>query len=122
VCVSRAPLARLSAYKKRMGLTVRWVSSLRSDFNYDFGVSLRPGDDPDKVPFNFGTTWFYNRDCLNRSVAETEFEPIYAEMNRRGAILFVHPAGTGICSPFINDYRFRAAAGTSLEERPLSCT
>jgi 6-methylsalicylate decarboxylase len=54
--------------------------------------------------------------CLNRSVAETEFEPIYAEMNRRGAILFVHPAGTGICSPFINDYRFRAAVGTSLED------
>ena len=37
--------------------------------------------------------------CLNRSVAETEFEPIYAEMNRRGAVLFVHPAGSGICSP-----------------------
>jgi predicted TIM-barrel fold metal-dependent hydrolase len=54
--------------------------------------------------------------CLNRSIAETEFEPIYAEMNRRGAILFVHPAGTGICSPFINDYRFRGAVGTSLED------
>jgi hypothetical protein len=37
-------------------------------------------------------------------------------MNRRGAILFVHPAGTGICSPFINDYRFRGAVGTSLED------
>jgi predicted dithiol-disulfide oxidoreductase (DUF899 family) len=44
LCVSRAPLARPNAYKKRMGLTVRWVSSLRSDFNYDFGVPLRPGD------------------------------------------------------------------------------
>jgi predicted TIM-barrel fold metal-dependent hydrolase len=54
--------------------------------------------------------------CLNRSVAETEFEPIYQEMNRRGAILFVHPAGTGACSPFINDYRFRASVGTSLED------
>jgi 6-methylsalicylate decarboxylase len=53
---------------------------------------------------------------LYRSIAETEFEPIYAEMNRRGAILFVHPAGTGICSPFINDYRFRVAVGTSLED------
>ena len=42
--------------------------------------------------------------CLGRSVAETEFEPIYAEMNRRGAILFVHPAGSGICSPFITGY------------------
>ena len=42
--------------------------------------------------------------CLGRSIAETEFEPIYAEMNRRGAVLFVHPAGSGICSPFIVDY------------------
>jgi predicted TIM-barrel fold metal-dependent hydrolase len=54
--------------------------------------------------------------CLNRSIAETEFEPIYAEMNRRGAVLFVHPAGTGICSPFIVDYNFRASVGTSLED------
>src|SRR5690348_16747452 len=36
--------------------------------------------------------------CLNRSVAETEFEPIYAELNRRGAVLFVHPATNGLCS------------------------
>ena len=54
--------------------------------------------------------------CLNRSVAETEFEPIYEEMDRRGAILFVHPAGTGICSPFIVDYGYRASVGTSLED------
>jgi predicted TIM-barrel fold metal-dependent hydrolase len=57
-----------------------------------------------------------NISCLNRSVAEAEFEPIYAEMNRRGAILFVHPAVTGICSPFITDYKFTASVGTSLED------
>ena len=62
LCVSRAPLTKLNAFKQRMGFTFRWVSSLRSDFNYDFGVSLRSGADPDKVPFNFGTTWFYNRE------------------------------------------------------------
>ena len=54
--------------------------------------------------------------CLGRSVAEIEFEPIYEEMNRRGAILFVHPAGSGINSPLINDYNYRAAVGTSLED------
>jgi predicted dithiol-disulfide oxidoreductase (DUF899 family) len=57
LCASRAPLARLEAFKQRMGFTFRWVSSLRSDFNFDFGVSLRPGDDPAKVPFNFNTRW-----------------------------------------------------------------
>src|ERR1700739_1523510 len=54
--------------------------------------------------------------CLGRSIAETEFEPIYAEMNRRGAVLFVHPAATGICSPFITDSNLRASVGTSLED------
>lgn len=54
--------------------------------------------------------------CLKRSIAEPEFEPVYQEMNRRGAILFVHPAGSGILSPMINDYGYRAEVGTSLED------
>ena len=36
--VSRAPLAKLQAYKHRMGWTFPWVSSLGSDFNFDFNV------------------------------------------------------------------------------------
>jgi len=54
--------------------------------------------------------------CLERSVAEAEFEPIYQEMNRRAAVLFVHPSVTGICSPFITEYGYTAAVGTSLED------
>jgi predicted dithiol-disulfide oxidoreductase (DUF899 family) len=38
--VSRAPLAKLRAYKQRMGWTFPWASSLASDFNFDFNVSL----------------------------------------------------------------------------------
>ena len=38
--VSLAPLAKLQAYKRRMGWTFPWASSLGSDFNADFGVSL----------------------------------------------------------------------------------
>src|SRR5215472_8347008 len=36
--VSRAPLARLQAYKRRMGWTFPWASSAPSDFNHDFNV------------------------------------------------------------------------------------
>jgi predicted dithiol-disulfide oxidoreductase (DUF899 family) len=39
LCVSRAPLQRLQAYERRMGWTFPWVSSLGSDFNFDFEVS-----------------------------------------------------------------------------------
>jgi len=38
--VSRAPLAKLDAYKRRMGWTFPWASSLTSEFNFDFCVSL----------------------------------------------------------------------------------
>jgi predicted dithiol-disulfide oxidoreductase (DUF899 family) len=38
--VSRAPLAKLQAYKRRMGWTFPWVSSQAGDFNFDFNVSI----------------------------------------------------------------------------------
>jgi predicted dithiol-disulfide oxidoreductase (DUF899 family) len=53
VAISRGPLASLEAYRKRMGWTFRWVSSAGSDFNFDFGVSRRPGEKT--LDYNFGT-------------------------------------------------------------------
>ena len=38
--VSRAPLAKISAYKRRMGWHFPWFSSFGDDFNYDFHVSF----------------------------------------------------------------------------------
>ncbi len=40
MAVSRAPLAKLQAYRKRMGWTFAWASSFGSDFNYDFSVGF----------------------------------------------------------------------------------
>jgi predicted dithiol-disulfide oxidoreductase (DUF899 family) len=37
---SRAPLAKLQAFKRRMGWNFPWASSLGSDFNFDFNVSI----------------------------------------------------------------------------------
>jgi predicted dithiol-disulfide oxidoreductase (DUF899 family) len=37
--VSRAPLPKLQAYKRRMGWSFPWASSFESDFNYDFHVT-----------------------------------------------------------------------------------
>jgi predicted dithiol-disulfide oxidoreductase (DUF899 family) len=42
--VSRAPLANIERYKKRMGWTVPWFSSHGSDFNVDFGVTTDEGE------------------------------------------------------------------------------
>lgn len=40
MAVSRAPLAKLQAYQRRMGWTFPWASSADSDFNYDFNVAF----------------------------------------------------------------------------------
>jgi predicted dithiol-disulfide oxidoreductase (DUF899 family) len=54
LAASRGPLARLAAYKLRMGWSFPWVSSLGSDFNVDFAVftdeERRTG-----AGFNFGS-------------------------------------------------------------------
>jgi predicted dithiol-disulfide oxidoreductase (DUF899 family) len=40
IAVSRAPIAKLQQYKRRMGWTFPWASSFGSDFNFDFDVSF----------------------------------------------------------------------------------
>src|ERR1700704_1099070 len=57
--------------------------------------------------------------CFDRSTAEAEFEPLYQEMNRRGAVLNYHPIQNGICSPMINDYGFTVSVGASLEDTAI---
>lgn len=46
VAISRAPVARLEAYRQRMGWGFPWLSSLHNDFNFDYQVSFSP--DPAK--------------------------------------------------------------------------
>ena len=43
ICVSRAPLEKLLAYRQRMGWSFPWASSYGSDFNTDYGVSAGNG-------------------------------------------------------------------------------
>ena len=59
VTVSRAPLEKLEAFKKRMGWKFKWLSSLNSDFNWDFQVSFRPEDiEKKEVYYNYGKQSF----------------------------------------------------------------
>lgn len=56
IAVSRAPVGKLEAYRKRMGWRFPWVSSGRSDFNRDFHVSFGPEEvESGRVDYNFGT-------------------------------------------------------------------
>ena len=52
--VSRAPLAKIDAYKKRMGWSFPWVSSQASDFNFDYQASFTPQQIADgKAYYNY---------------------------------------------------------------------
>ena len=52
VAVSRGPLDRLQAYRRRMGWNFRWVSSAGSDFNFDYQVSYPAGTRDAGVDYN----------------------------------------------------------------------
>ena len=53
--VSRAPLAKLQAYKQRMGWSFPWASSSGSDFNFDFGVTHTKEEwEAGAAQYNFG--------------------------------------------------------------------
>jgi predicted dithiol-disulfide oxidoreductase (DUF899 family) len=55
--VSRAPLAQIEAFRKRMGWRFRWVSSNGSDFNYDYHVSFHKDEIAGgKVHYNYALT------------------------------------------------------------------
>jgi predicted dithiol-disulfide oxidoreductase (DUF899 family) len=54
VAISRAPLQKLEAYRRRMGWEFRWASSSGNDFNTDFGA-FTEDDRRNGTGFNFGT-------------------------------------------------------------------
>ncbi|HUN45517.1 MAG TPA: thioredoxin family protein [Stellaceae bacterium] len=57
IAISRAPLAKIAAFKQRMGWTFPWVSSDDSDFNFDLAVSFRRAEvAAGKADYNFSPT------------------------------------------------------------------
>jgi len=58
VTVSKAPFAKLDAFRRRMGWTFKWVSSLDNDFNRDFWVSFSEEERNGKAFYNFRTGAF----------------------------------------------------------------
>lgn len=67
VTVSRAPLQKLLDYRKRMGWTFDWVSSLGSDFNSDFHVSFAPEERAD-AEYNYRKNGFPSEEAPGISV------------------------------------------------------
>lgn len=53
---------------------------------------------------------------LGHSLVDPQFEPFWAELNRRGTILFIHPAGVGACSPLIQSFNLNWPIGAPIED------
>jgi predicted dithiol-disulfide oxidoreductase (DUF899 family) len=67
VVISRAPLEKLEAYKKRMGWSFRWVSALHTDFNRDYHVSFTPEEQKAAV-YNYNAGGFGSSEAPGVSV------------------------------------------------------
>jgi predicted dithiol-disulfide oxidoreductase (DUF899 family) len=67
--VSRAPLAEIEAFKRRMGWKFAWVSSFGSDFNFDYHVSFTPEErSSGKVYYNYAAGEFPSEEGPGASV------------------------------------------------------
>ncbi len=67
--ISRAPLADIERFRRRMGWQFKWVSSHDTDFNYDFGVSFTPEDKAKgEVYYNYGIRPFEGEELPGISV------------------------------------------------------
>ncbi len=67
--VSRAPLAQIEAFKKRMGWRFHWVSSNGSDFNYDYQVSMtKEESEKGQVYYNYSMQPFPSEERPGTSV------------------------------------------------------
>src|SRR6204780_797493 len=57
-----------------------------------------------------------NTSVLGRALVEPDYEPILAELDRRNAVLYLHPAGNSACSPLIADYHLTWMVGAPVED------
>jgi predicted dithiol-disulfide oxidoreductase (DUF899 family)/ketosteroid isomerase-like protein len=79
--VSRAPLKKIEAYRRRMGWTIPWYSSFGSDFNYDFHVTL----DEMVAPVEYNYT--------DRAVLLAKGEHYFTDGESHGLSVFLRDGG-----------------------------
>jgi predicted dithiol-disulfide oxidoreductase (DUF899 family) len=68
IAVSRAPLEKIEAYRKRMGWGFKWASSYSNEFNRDFHVSFTPEERKGPVDYNYTQQKFPSDEAAGISV------------------------------------------------------
>jgi predicted dithiol-disulfide oxidoreductase (DUF899 family) len=76
--ISRAPLAKIEAFRQRMGWHFPWFSSSETDFNYDYHVSFRPEDRVDgAVDYNYARRPFPLSEAPGASVFVRDGDDVF---------------------------------------------
>jgi predicted dithiol-disulfide oxidoreductase (DUF899 family) len=81
ICVSRAPIEKLVAYRERMGWSFNWASSHDTDFNFDYGVSAEDGTTHDPATPLLEANELALLKLLNEQPAVRESLPLIAIRN-----------------------------------------
>jgi predicted dithiol-disulfide oxidoreductase (DUF899 family) len=98
VVVSRAPLAKIEAFRRRMGWGVKWVSSYGGEFNFDFHVSFTDEDAArGEVYYNYEKQPFVSDELSGESVFFKD---------SGGAIFHTYSAYARGTESLINTYNF----------------
>jgi len=114
IVVSRAPLAEIEAYKKRMGWKFKWVSSYGIDFNRDFHVSFTPEENAGgKVNYNYAMTEFPSEEAPGLSAFVK---------NEAGEVLHTYSAYARGLDILLGAYNFLDMAPKGRDEDALPYT
>jgi predicted dithiol-disulfide oxidoreductase (DUF899 family) len=112
VVVSRAPLAEIQAYQKRMGWKFKWVSSFGTDFNHDFHVSFTPEEKANGAVYNYA----------KGAIPSEELPGLSAFIKNDGAILHTYSAYARGLDILVGAYNFLDFAPKGRDEDALPWT
>ena len=113
VAISRAPLAKLLAYRDRLGWRFPWVSSAGNRFNYDFNVSF----EPDRI--ESGET-VYNYEAGGGTIEELPGISVFAR--KGGRVFHTYSTYSRGLDPFNVTYQFLDIVPAGRNEDGLSYT
>jgi predicted dithiol-disulfide oxidoreductase (DUF899 family) len=113
VAVSRAPFSEIEAYRQRMGWSFRWVSSARSDFNFDFGVS--------STPDHLAADSEYNFRHVDEPMEESPGLSVFAR-DEAGQVFHTYSAYSRGLDPFNSGYQLLDLTPKGRDEQDLPWT
>ena len=113
VVVSRAPLAKIEAFKRRMGWSFEWVSSFGSDFNFDYHVSFKDAEVGTEGDYNYARQQIESDEMPGASV-------FYKDAN--GEVFHTYSTYARGLDPLIGAYNFLDLSPKGRDEADLPWT